>query len=531
MFITPVGLLIERSVLITKLGPDNVRKLINLMTHTRIDKRTKRPITTPLYSLIVLKGKQYVRFPRFVLDAEFMTAIGYKNVKIERVIDAPKIVTSAAKAIKAEYLGNALENQRIILDHLMANIYTPERRARMLAGCILHLKPGMGKTHVALQLMCTLGVKTMIIVPNKILANQWKEEFNEYITGATLGCYNGVKKVVADATIATVQSVRKWDSVLAEFKDAGLVIYDEVHEYCSDKSRNMFWAAQRECVIGLTGTPDERNDQLDVIYKMHVGPVISATKIPGFTYDEVKFTGNVNIIHYHGPDEYVQELRNVNGEMNCSGTLAMITKDPYRNRLIVDNIVRLIDSGIHVFVFSEYRDHLMTIHQLLKARVNVGVAFTNDVLMGGASTDEINDAYSAKDASVIFTTYMFSAVGISIERMNALVLATPRRSKMRQIAGRIMRRGSDYNKEREVVDIVDKRTFFYGQLGERRKVYRELGLRMTTSKHYADLAMAESMAGDNAGDNTLETMEEIESDTDTSNTALDADLSTDSELW
>ena len=57
--------------------------------------------------------------------------------------------------------------------------------------------------------------------------------------------------------------------------------------------------------------------------------------------------------------------------------------------------------------------------------------------------------------------------------MTALVLVTPRRNGMRQIIGRILRRGSDENIVRQIVDIVDVCTVLKGQFAERKKIYKE----------------------------------------------------------
>ncbi|MEI7782316.1 MAG: hypothetical protein WCJ18_10375, partial [Planctomycetota bacterium] len=51
------------------------------------------------------------------------------------------------------------------------------------------------------------------------------------------------------------------------------------------------------------------------------------------------------------------------------------------------------------------------------------------------------------------------------------VLATPRKSNIIQIIGRILRRGSDTTKVREIVDIVDVNSGFQTQFAERRKIY------------------------------------------------------------
>jgi DNA polymerase IIIc chi subunit len=65
------------------------------------------------------------------------------------------------------------------------------------------------------------------------------------------------------------------------------------------------------------------------------------------------------------------------------------------------------------------------------------------------------------------------SVGKSIPKMNAIVLATPRKNKSRQIINRIFRLGSNYDIERQIVDIVDKNTIFNKNIRHRMAYYRE----------------------------------------------------------
>jgi len=59
--------------------------------------------------------------------------------------------------------------------------------------------------------------------------------------------------------------------------------------------------------------------------------------------------------------------------------------------------------------------------------------------------------------------------------MTCIIEATPRRNGLRQILGRILRRGSDESIVRQVVDIVDTRTGLRSQAADRRKIYLEKG--------------------------------------------------------
>jgi len=74
---------------------------------------------------------------------------------------------------------------------------------------------------------------------------------------------------------------------------------------------------------------------------------------------------------------------------------------------------------------------------------------------------------------VVLTTYGYSRRGVSLVEMTSIVLASPRRRGMRQILGRITRRGSDESILRIVVDVKDVRTALKGQSTDRRVVYKE----------------------------------------------------------
>jgi hypothetical protein len=134
-----------------------------------------------------------------------------------------------------------------------------------------------------------------------------------------------------------------------------------------------------------------------------------------------------------------------------------------------------------VFVFAETRDYLPALREALQRRMGGAEIVAPEleptrvsILRGGVAKTAVGDARRAR-AHIVLTTYGFSRRGISLPDMTAIVEATPRRNGMRQILGRILRRGSDESIVRQVVDIVDCRTGLKGQAADRRKIYREKG--------------------------------------------------------
>ena len=71
---------------------------------------------------------------------------------------------------------------------------------------------------------------------------------------------------------------------------------------------------------------------------------------------------------------------------------------------------------------------------------------------------------------VILTTYAFSSQGVDIPEATALIMATPRKTSMNQLIGRIMRNYKT-NKKRYISCIIDNHPIFKRQSEEREKLF------------------------------------------------------------
>ena len=138
-----------------------------------------------------------------------------------------------------------------------------------------------------------------------------------------------------------------------------------------------------------------------------------------------------------------------------------------------------------VFVFAEHRDYLPLLREALLECMkpdDIIVPELDDragkeeskvsILRGGVAKTAVGSARRA-GAHIVLTTYGFSRRGISLPDMTCIVAATPRRNGIRQILGRVLRRGSDESIVRQIVDIVDVRTGLRSQVSDRRKIYLE----------------------------------------------------------
>ncbi|MFB6117871.1 DEAD/DEAH box helicase family protein [Halosegnis sp.] len=145
-----------------------------------------------------------------------------------------------------------------------------EKRSGILVG-----PPGSGKTVAAMGVMSAIEGETLVLVPGRELAAQWRETILEHtsLTPQQVGEYHGGTKQIRPVTVATYQTAgmdrhrhlfddRKW----------GLIVYDEVHHIPSPVYRRSA-DLQAKHRLGLSATPVRETDDQHEIYTL-IGPPI-----------------------------------------------------------------------------------------------------------------------------------------------------------------------------------------------------------------------------------------------------------------
>lgn len=388
----------------------------------------------------------------------------------------------------------------------------------------LEIGTGLGKTRIGCGLIGTLKEPTLIVCPTDAIANQWIEEYKKIFPMSKISMFkNSMKNLPTpadyDAIVVIINTLRAKPGSF--YKGYGLIIFDEAHEYQSEKSRNIFWYSQNTRMLGLSASPNERKDGMDFIINKFLGNPIGKNDIEDFDTSDINFKVNVNIINYEGHDDHCGTVIGPTGTMSAILTIGNIITDPFRNKLIANEVYKYLTMKISkteekrhgIFVFAEHREYLSDIKTEIQNKFkNISIMvpelddyedyneyedyeLTDDeeepveederidldnvnqnisVLKGGVSKNAVDDAKKEK-AHVVLTTYGFSRRGISLPDMTCIILATPRRNGMNQVVGRILRRNSDHTITREIIDIVDVCTGLKPQIGERQKLYKARG--------------------------------------------------------
>jgi superfamily II DNA or RNA helicase len=398
----------------------------------------------------------------------------------------------------------------------------------------LQMDTGLGKTRVGCAVVARRAEPALIVVPSsQAIADQWVAELQEVCPDLAVAVYHNPPKgsrrappgpATHDVVVVIIDTFRKkGPDFLAGY---GTMVLDEAHEYHSAQNGRALWLAQTPAVLGLSATPEDRPDGLDLYVALHLGPAVPARQVPGFDAGAVHFRGEVRLVEYAGHPAHCETATTPAGTVSAILTIGNVIADPYRLCAVATEVARLyhlhetaapaelarlglgprpaaaatpthLAGAIRrhkVLVFAEHREYLPALRAALAARLGPagasgvyapeleeggpGAPGEISLLRGGVPRAEVMRARSAA-AYVVLLTYGFGRRGLDLTDATAIVKATPRRNGTRQLLGRALRRGSDESICRQFVDFVDVRTSLRGQVADRRKVYAEKGYPIT----------------------------------------------------
>jgi hypothetical protein len=486
--VTSTGLCVNYNELYVRFGSKKFDNLLRVLT---IVNSPAYGIKQKITSYRIVKNEIY--FPwimsTLLLKAHAIDVVVGLNFSIRRL-------NSDSCVVKSLY-----NYQAALVDVLCNNHLNLDKMQNYQARAYLKLDTGLGKTRIGCAIVARLQVPTIVVVPTKHIRNQWMEEFAITCPNMKCSIYTNLWKnqePTPDNTDVVIIIINTAYSKPASFfTKYGLTIYDEAHELYSPERSKVLWNIQTPYILGLSATPLERKDNMDKLIPMHLGRPLDAVQlIKGEASRQlcnINWLGHVQEVHYAGHPDYLTVVTLPNGCMHAISTIGNIIQDPSRLRMIAIEVKKIyflheteswnVPGKRHgIFVFAEHRnyisqirdaivEHFQKIGRLGEIALSVPELESNiSILRGGVTLKELE---MANKNLIVLTTYGYSRRGVSLVDMTSIIMATPRRNGMRQLLGRITRRGSDERIIRYVVDIVDIDTPFISQSKDRRKIYNE----------------------------------------------------------
>jgi superfamily II DNA or RNA helicase/very-short-patch-repair endonuclease len=333
---------------------------------------------------------------------------------------------------------------------------------------VLAATTAFGKTVIAAWLIARRGVNTLVLVHRRQLLEQWVDRLSGFlnIPAAGIGRIGGGRrKPQGTVDVALIQSlVRKGvvDDCVGEY---GHLIVDECHHLSAQSFEQVAGRAKAKFVAGLSATVARKDGHHPIIF-MQCGPVryrvdakAQAALRPFAHTVIVRPTGFQS---KRGPDpDRRSEFLSLSREL---------VGDEERNRLICDDVIRVVRDSRSPLVLTERNQHLEALAERLSGKVRNVV-----VLRGGVGKREAEGVKERlaqiplDEERVLLATGKYIGEGFDDPRLDTLFVTLPIswRGTVAQYVGRLHRL-HEAKREVRVYDYADLNIPMLARMFDRR---------------------------------------------------------------
>lgn len=357
-----------------------------------------------------------------------------------------------------EFRGGLRESQRAVVGS-----YLTETGPR---DGLLCLHTGGGKTVCALYIAAQLRVKTLIVVHNSFLKDQWVDRIRAFLPNARIGTLQGEDMDVQekDIVIAMIQSLSMKDYPKETFYGIGLTIIDECHHIASEVFVRAFPKITSKHMLGLSATP-ERKDGLMNVITWFLGPILYRSE----NHDSVDPSVHVEVYPFEPDDaEFNKIIYNNAGVMFTTLMINKLTEFAPRTKFLCELLTDVMEEANgtrQVLVLSDRVEHCKAIYD------GLGDPWKDQacILSRDVKSDQRTEWCATK--KILIATYTMCKEGFDVPSLNTLLIATPR-PDMDQVIGRILRvEKSKRTVHPLILDVVD--STFRRQFQERTALYKK----------------------------------------------------------
>lgn len=333
-------------------------------------------------------------------------------------------------------------------------------------------------TTMAIYMASLLGLKTLVITHKTFLQDQWIARCKQFTKSSVGSIRQSTVDIEGhDFVIAMIQSLSKRDYDENIFKSFGCVIADECHHFSAKHFSKALAKSGTKYTIGLSATP-YRNDGLIRVVNWYLGDIMFQKKLQ--TNNQVV----AKIITFYSHNKlFCEKSRYIKGMGSRPDTVKMISNlvELKERTLHIVNVINEIrkDPERKILILSGRKAHLKelkneidkSISQDIKDKKILPDECQTFFYTGDIKKEQRQDA--EKNGDILFATYDMAHEGLDIDRLNTIILATPKKDVVQSV-GRILRKIlQDGDIRPLIVDFVDNLSAFASQAKTREKFYNK----------------------------------------------------------
>ena len=354
---------------------------------------------------------------------------------------------------------------------------------------ILEAATAFGKTVVGAYLIAQNAVSTLILVPTKELALQWKEKLLTFLSfeedlpvrvtpsgrrkkaDSCIGMRMSGKTdaLYGIVDIALAGSINHDGVVDPAIRQYGQILVDEAHHGAALTMQQILAASPARYVYGMTATL-ARNDQLETITRWMIGPV-------RHTFSARERAQDQGIAHLVRP-RFTRTSAPDADTLDFLGASELIRKDPARNAMIEGDARTCLKEGRSVLILSKYKDQAKTLWEDLQGDAqHVFLLFGDNTTKENAEQEEALRQVPANESLLLVATAQKVGEGFDCPRLDTLLLVSPvsGEAALTQYVGRLNR---DYETKKDVIvyDYVDRNLPVLDRMYQKRlRIYKKIG--------------------------------------------------------
>ncbi|WP_252306324.1 TOTE conflict system archaeo-eukaryotic primase domain-containing protein [Streptococcus pseudopneumoniae] len=407
------------------------------------------------------------------------------------------------RSIRVEFKGELTFEQELALSDMTSK-----------ENGLLHAETGFGKTVLGAALISERKTKTIILVHNRQLLDQWLDRLNHFLTfeeeEATrytasgrekvigyVGQYGGTKKWLSKLVdVVMIQSLFKLENSQSLLDEYEMMIVDECHHVSALMFEKVVAQFRGKYLYGLTATPERKNGHEPIVFQ-RIGEILHTADKRETDFKrqlQLRFTsfGHLEI-----------EKTKASNFIQLSDWIAT---DSVRNQLIIKDILDQVAEGRNILVLVNRIQQIDVFEKLLKEKEVDDCYIISGKTKVRDRTSLMETLEQLDKGFVLLSTGKYIGEGFDLPQLDTLILAAPFswKNNLIQYAGRIHRNYKDKSLVR-IFDYVDIHVPYLEKMFQKRQVaYRKMDYRVIEGEEkqfvYVDSRYEKVLREDLAGE-------------------------------